>query len=113
MTPTSCTTSTSSSSLGLGTFPSFSLFPPLPQASKKKDDLELHQAFYTILQPLPVFHPSPHHCNRVYTVTPEQDEGEPESELVGDDTPVENQGDPQPETVFGYFYPADGGAVEK
>ena len=35
--------------------------PPssLPQASSKKDDLKLHQALYTILKPLPVFHSSP------------------------------------------------------
>ncbi|RLN24676.1 hypothetical protein C2845_PM07G13960 [Panicum miliaceum] len=32
---------------------------PLPQDSSKKDELELHQAFSTILQPLPVFHSSP------------------------------------------------------
>jgi len=30
----------------------------LPQASSKENDLELHQAFYTIFKPLPVFHPS-------------------------------------------------------
>jgi hypothetical protein len=60
LTLTSCTTSTSCSSLELGASPSFSLhLSPLPQASSKKDELELHQASSTILQPLPVFHSSP------------------------------------------------------
>ena len=31
-----------------------------------------------------------HHCTRVETVTPEQEEGEPV--IAGDDTPVETQG---------------------
>jgi len=52
-----------------------------------------------------------HHCTRVETVTPEQEELEPE--FVGDSTPVQTQGDAQPEAVFGYFYPADGGAGEE
>jgi len=43
-------------------------------------------------------------------VTSEQEEGEPEP--VGDDTSFETQGD-APEAVFGYFYPADGGAGEE
>ena len=30
----------------------------LPQVSSKENDLKLHQAFYTIFNPLPVFHPS-------------------------------------------------------
>ena len=33
-----------------------------------------------------------HHCTRVETVTPEQEELEPE--IVGDSTPVETQGRP-------------------
>jgi hypothetical protein len=46
--------------LGVGASPSFSLhILPLPQASSKKDELELHQASSIILQPLPVFHSSP------------------------------------------------------
>ena len=47
--------------LGARSFPKLHLhlLPPLPQASSKKDDLELHQALYTILKPLPVFHSSP------------------------------------------------------
>ena len=59
-TPTSYTTSTSSSFLELGASPSFSLQSlPLPQASSKENELELHQALYLILKPLPVFQPSP------------------------------------------------------
>jgi len=47
--------------LGARSFPKLHLhlLPLLPQASSKKDDLELHQALYTILKPLPVFHSSP------------------------------------------------------
>ena len=33
-----------------------------------------------------------HHCTRVETVTPDQEEGEHESETVGDDASVETQG---------------------
>ena len=35
------------------------LFLHLPQASSKKNELELHQALYLILKPLPVSHPPP------------------------------------------------------
>ncbi|XP_039780777.1 F-box protein At5g07610-like [Panicum virgatum] len=49
--------------------------------------------------------------SRGETVTPEQEELEPE--IVGDSTPVETQGDAPSEAVFGYFYPADGGAGEE
>jgi len=47
--------------LGTRSFPKLHLhlLPPLPQVSSKKDDLELHQALYTILKPLPMFHSSP------------------------------------------------------
>ncbi|XP_039780739.1 uncharacterized protein LOC120648022 [Panicum virgatum] len=45
------------------------------------------------------------------TVTPEQEEVEPE--IVGHDTSVGNQGEAQSEAVFGYFYPADGDAGEE
>ena len=46
--------------LGTRSFPKLHLhlLPPLPQVSSKKDDLELHQALYTILKPLSVFHSS-------------------------------------------------------
>ena len=33
-----------------------------------------------------------HYYTRVETITPEQEEGEPDSEVVGDDISVENQG---------------------
>jgi len=33
-----------------------------------------------------------HHCTCVETVTPKQEEGEHESETLGDDTSIENQG---------------------
>ncbi|CAO2207548.1 unnamed protein product, partial [Urochloa humidicola] len=47
------------------------------------------------------------------TETPEQEVGEHESEPVADDAQFVKQGDPQPEPVFGYFYPVDGGTGEK
>ena len=47
--------------LGARSFPMLHLhlLLSLPQASSKKDDLELHQVLNTILKPLPVFHSSP------------------------------------------------------
>ena len=33
-----------------------------------------------------------HHCTCVENITLEQEEGEPESEIVGDDTSIENKG---------------------
>lgn len=39
--------------------------------------------------------------------------GELELEPVADNASFVNQGDPQPEAIFGYFYPADGGAGKK
>ena len=47
--------------LGARSFPKLHLhlLLPLPQASSKKDDLELHQALHTILKSLPVFHSLP------------------------------------------------------
>ncbi|XP_039829637.1 uncharacterized protein LOC120690853 [Panicum virgatum] len=56
------------------------------------------------------------HLTRVLAIAeteaPTQVEVETEPESVVDDTSLVNQGEPQQEPVFGYFYPVDGGADE-